>query len=698
MSCPARARKRPSSRTGCARPTCSMACPGSRWRCWCGRQRPLPVLRRGLAAAGVPVAVRLDEVPLVEQPAVRPLLRLLALATGGANSTRRSRSSWSPVRSAVPTRWRCVACARSCGGHELATGGGRTSGRAARRGAGATRRARRRSHPRAVRTGRPDGVGCWPRPVRRRARPGPRPRTCCGRCGRERARRPVVRQRRRRAAPAGAAADRDLDAVVALFDAAARFVDRLPGAGPDGVPRRTCAASRSRPTPGRSARRQGEPFSSDRACRQGAGVGRRGGRRRAGGGLARPAAARRLLGSETAGRPRRRRAPTRRSRGRVARLAEERRLFYVAVTRARRTASGHRGRAPRTRSPSRFLDELDPLAAHDDRRPPDRRGCPAGSTCPSAGRRAARRVVLDPLQESSRRRGSCARSSPGLPAAVCAAPTRSVVRAESRLRRPRRCAAGRRRSGLAVQGRGVRPVRAAVAARGVRRHRRRHRASQASARWSTTSPSRRPPTTGRDVQLLAVFDQRWPTVDLGSGWVGRREHDRVRRMVERLAALARTTTRGSSWPSSAVRRRGRASPCWWAGSTASSATRRAGLLVVDLKTGSVSSPGMTTSPTTRSSRPTSSRSSRRVRRSGRGRAAVRRREPGPARRGQGRRARAGAGAAGRRRRPRLGRRLRRPDGRRDGRCGLPGRAHQLVRLLPGPPVLPGPSRRRQVTP
>ena len=33
--------------------------------------------------------------------------------------------------------------------------------------------------------------------------------------------------------PAGEAADRDLDAVVALFDAAARFVDRLPGAGPE---------------------------------------------------------------------------------------------------------------------------------------------------------------------------------------------------------------------------------------------------------------------------------------------------------------------------------------------------------------------------------------------------------------------------------------------------------------------------------
>ncbi len=37
-----------------------------------------------------------------------------------------------------------------------------------------------------------------------------------------------------------------------------------------------------------------------------------------------------------------------------------------------------------------------------------------------------------------------------------------------------------------------------------------------------------------DVQLLAEFDRRWPTVGLGAGWVGRREHDRVRPMVERL--------------------------------------------------------------------------------------------------------------------------------------------------------------------
>ena len=43
--------------------------------------RSLPVLRRAMVAAGVPVAVSGDEVPLTQEPAVRPLLLLLGCAT-----------------------------------------------------------------------------------------------------------------------------------------------------------------------------------------------------------------------------------------------------------------------------------------------------------------------------------------------------------------------------------------------------------------------------------------------------------------------------------------------------------------------------------------------------------------------------------------------------------------------------------------
>src|SRR5262249_22709743 len=42
--------------------------------------RSIPVLHRALAAAGVPVATAGDELPLAEQPAVRPFLTLLRCA------------------------------------------------------------------------------------------------------------------------------------------------------------------------------------------------------------------------------------------------------------------------------------------------------------------------------------------------------------------------------------------------------------------------------------------------------------------------------------------------------------------------------------------------------------------------------------------------------------------------------------------
>ena len=54
--------------------------------------------------------------------------------------------------------------------------------------------------------------------------------------------------------PTGAAADRDLDAVVALFDAAAGFVDRLPSADVAGVRRRTCPPRSCPATPARRGR------------------------------------------------------------------------------------------------------------------------------------------------------------------------------------------------------------------------------------------------------------------------------------------------------------------------------------------------------------------------------------------------------------------------------------------------------------
>ena len=128
---------------------------------------------------------------------------------------------------------------------------------------------------------------------------------------------------------------------VVLFDAAARFTDRLPGARTEvfldhvlgqELPADTLAAERR---PGRGG------AAAHRARRQGPGVGRGRGRRRAGGRLARPAAARQPARLGAAGRRARRPGGRRRGRGSVvgqtsALLDEERRLFYVAATRARR--------------------------------------------------------------------------------------------------------------------------------------------------------------------------------------------------------------------------------------------------------------------------------------------------------------------------------------------------------------------------
>jgi superfamily I DNA/RNA helicase/RecB family exonuclease len=178
-----------------------------------------------------------------------------------------------------------------------------------------------------------------------------------------------------RGGPVGAAADRDLDAVLALFDAAARFADRLPGADiatfteylaeqqlpgdslADRTPRRdavellTAHAARGREwevvaVPGvqegawPDLRLRGSLLGNERLVDLLAGV------------------------AEADGATVSRVAPL---------LAEERRLFYVACTRARHTllVSAVQGE---DEQPSRFLDELDPLPAGQADRPVHRPG------------------------------------------------------------------------------------------------------------------------------------------------------------------------------------------------------------------------------------------------------------------------------------------------------------------------------------
>ena len=79
------ARSTPSAPRPSTSPTCSAArtsrtaSPGTRWRSWSAPGRTsIPPLRRALGAAGVPVEVASDEVPLVRDPAVLPAARRAA--------------------------------------------------------------------------------------------------------------------------------------------------------------------------------------------------------------------------------------------------------------------------------------------------------------------------------------------------------------------------------------------------------------------------------------------------------------------------------------------------------------------------------------------------------------------------------------------------------------------------------------------
>lgn len=193
--------------------------------------RSAPVLHRALSAAGVPVATDPDEQPLARQPAVRPFLELLRVAAhpGRLDPQRAEMLLSSQLGGADPLALRRLR--RGLRRLELAAGNDRPSddllvevltsddlltalddGEAAsvRRVAGLLTTAREAI---AENVGIEQVLwlvwqqsGLEPRWVAQSARGG----------------------------ALGAQADRDLDAIVGLFHAAARYADRLPGAGVTG--------------------------------------------------------------------------------------------------------------------------------------------------------------------------------------------------------------------------------------------------------------------------------------------------------------------------------------------------------------------------------------------------------------------------------------------------------------------------------
>jgi superfamily I DNA/RNA helicase/RecB family exonuclease len=361
-------------------------------------RRTLPVLRRALLAAGVPIAVPPDELPLARQSAVVPLLMVLRYAArpDDLDADAATALLTSPLGSADPMRLRRLrrgllrlhAAGREARENAAGDAAPRADGPAADDMPSTTAADDERigSDPllvealRAAALGRPDPLSALPAfetaPLRRVGAL----LAVAGEAIREGAGAEQVLWRiwqgtnleqrwvdaTTLGGPVGAAADRDLDAVLALFDGAARHADRLPGAdvlafveyltdqqlpgdtlaarAPDteAVALLTAHAARGREwrvvaVPGvqegawPDLRLRGSLLGNERLVDVVAGV-------------AEPAAAVSRI------------APL---------LAEERRLFYVACSRARETLLVSAVQADSAtltggEQPSRFLDELDP--------------------------------------------------------------------------------------------------------------------------------------------------------------------------------------------------------------------------------------------------------------------------------------------------------------------------------------------------
>lgn len=187
----------------------------------------LPVLRRALLAAGVPIALPVDDLPLAQRNAVRPLLTLLRCAARpqALDADAAAQLLASSLGGADPLALRRLR--RGLRRLELAAGGSRASGellvevlqdgdRLAALEDSAAAPARRlaallRTAADSVAAGHTVEETLW---------------RVWKASGLEKR---WVSQSERHGA-VGVQADRDLDAVVSLFDAAAQYVDRLPGA------------------------------------------------------------------------------------------------------------------------------------------------------------------------------------------------------------------------------------------------------------------------------------------------------------------------------------------------------------------------------------------------------------------------------------------------------------------------------------
>jgi superfamily I DNA/RNA helicase/RecB family exonuclease len=330
----------------------------------------LPVLRRALGAAGVPVAVAAEEVPLAVQPAVRPLLTLLRCVVDPASLGEQQAvdliTSALGGADVIGLRRLRQALRRA----ELDADGGRPSGPLLVEAI---------TDPRVL-------INVEPGAARPAARVGRLLQAATDEQARDGATVEDVlwavwsasglSSRWERASleggAAGSAADRDLDAVVALFETAARFCDRLPGAGSEvflahltGQEIASDSLAARAPTGETVAvltAHASKGLEWDLVCVAGVQEGAWPSSRLRGS----------FLGTERLVdllRPGAESLPVEVAAVTTLRrlLAEERRLFYVAATRARHRLLVTAVTSEREGlSPSRFLDEIDPLPTGPD--------------------------------------------------------------------------------------------------------------------------------------------------------------------------------------------------------------------------------------------------------------------------------------------------------------------------------------------
>ncbi|WP_235834456.1 ATP-dependent helicase [Actinomadura logoneensis] len=192
--------------------------------------RQVPTLRRALAQSGVPVVVAGDEVPLVGEPAVRPFLVLLraALKKDYLDEVVAEDLLTSTLGGADALAMRRLK--RALRDLEEISGGRRDLAELLVAAVDDPRElvlVHEKVRAPAERIARLIEV------ARRTAAEGGSAEDVLWEVWQESGQAEVLLEQSVRGGARGASADRDLDAVVALFDAAARFVDRLPQAGPE---------------------------------------------------------------------------------------------------------------------------------------------------------------------------------------------------------------------------------------------------------------------------------------------------------------------------------------------------------------------------------------------------------------------------------------------------------------------------------